>query len=537
MKEFSKIIREELTQGLRQHEPGRKNKFQLSGLVNLYSTPDGLIPYQLVQLPVSSGVYTGASLGSEVFPFPQLFVGKNKYYVLCATKIYSVNPSTWALTQITTYDIADPGTTKAITTGGTWEALDAFDTVLFTNGVCTIVLSGIDTITADTYKAYVFDRTTIQAMCLHKGRGILAGFNPSTFWGSVWETFWLSYFGDADTGLAHKRSADGTSYTMAVESNWVWWSSIGGGDLHFLFRPDKLIQGYIDSEYGNSNPLIMDILSKNEQGFAPMEFKEDIYAVRPLGDFIIVYGEQGIQAMRPVTSPSPTMQMIPIKSPGLECRGAVAGDNDRHIYLDQSGTLQMITSDLKVTTLGYKDYLYSLLGGTVIISHSAEYDYDNFGKFYISNSTSGFQLTKNGLSQTKQYVKSAVFYNSATVGFDTNACVIVNAEGSILIEEFDFELSGIKTIEWVRLGYLSLATDVQIAIDYRYSMKHSDTWTTSSYRNVNTEGVAYFPITGVEFRLRVKIADYTKLELSYVEFGIKHSDQRYKRSISIDQIR
>jgi hypothetical protein len=115
-----------------------------------------------------------------------------------------------------------------------------------------------------------------------------------------------------------------------------------------------------------------------------------------------------------------------------------------------------------------------------------------------------------------------------------------DSNGRIGQDIIDFELSGLKTVESVRLAgrFWRLPDEdrsVSIALDYRYDLSDDDTWSTTSYKTINKEGVAHFPITALEFRLRILITNYEDLDLDYAEFYIKHGDKRFKRSVPINQ--
>lgn len=545
MREFSDKISKPLESGLRRYHKTRRGDYQLFQLVNFKSTKYGLVPYEPVVNPFSEELLGGGLLDLD-FPFPQLFIGK-KYTLLAARdKIYYVDPNDWsAIYELTTYDAENTSTEKSITEGEHWEFIDFWDFWVLTNGHCSVFGCAKDRMLGNDYKVYVHDGVPISCGTDHKGRVIFGGFDPTRFWGSTWITMWESWYQlNQDTGISHTVPIADVDVEMPVGNNFVWWSSIGGGDALFLFFPQTVGQdGFISSTYGSDKPIILDILKKNEQGFVPMPFQGMVRATRPLGDFIINYSDGGVNAMRPVSGPTPTMEQINLGLGGIACRGAVNGDDKNHVYLDDSGMLVRISGNLEVTPLGYREFFYPLLGTEIIISHSKNPQNNSpFGEYFISNGTQGFYLGEEGLGEHKQIVTSSAYFQGATIGFCNELVNIADIIGSIGIDVIDAEFPGLKTLEWVRIMGTETIWDegdtptLSVAIDYRYRMASDTSWKTTGYRKVNREGFVAFPITGLEFRIRIRIDDYEKLDIDYVEYGIKAGDRRYKRAVSISSI-
>ncbi len=138
-------------------------------------------------------------------------------------------------------------------------------------------------------------------------------------------------------------------------------------------------------------------------------------------------------------------------------------------------------------------------------------------------------------------MKSAKYFQGVTLGIGSELDTDTEV-GRIGRDATDFGLSGLKTIESVRLiGRETLWSEeddiqLQVALDYRYKMGDDQSWNTTSYKGVNKEGVVFFPVTALEFRIRIKITDYEKLDIDHAEFNIKHGDKRFKRSVPISQI-
>jgi len=265
MREFHLEETAVFSTGLRPYPKARRGKIQFYDLYNFKPTQQGLVPYDPLVIPIPENVYYGLGLEDESFPFPQLFVGKKNIFVMGATRIIYFHYSDWSTPiTLTTYDAQAPANTKSITAGSRWEFIDFWDTYFFTNGVCTLIGSGQDTMIANgTFKLYVHDGVVINCGTDHKGRVLFGGFSPTAFWDSTWESFWLDWYKkEQDTNINPYRSISGNDVLMPMEENWVWWSSIGGGDAMMLFFPELMKSGFLTSTLGEEKPMILELMKK-----------------------------------------------------------------------------------------------------------------------------------------------------------------------------------------------------------------------------------------------------------------------------------
>ena len=541
MREFTDKIDAVFKTGLRRYHKTQHGAYQFYDLYNLKPTKFGLVPYEPVVCPIPPAILNAFGLDAQPYPFPQMFIGNSYIFICAADKVYVVDPDDWStLMPLATYDAESPLVEKDITISGAWEFADFWESWFLTNGRCTVFSCGKDIMVGGTYKVYIHDGVPIQCACAHKGRVLYGGFDYTQFWNSTWQTFWNSWFDTQDTDIIATKPYPSGDAMMPVGENWIWWSSIGGGDALFLFFPSTVAEdGYITSSYGATKPFLFDLMKKNESGFAPMPFQGQVLAMRPLGDFIVVYGEGGVAAIKPVASPTPTYSIKRLNCGGLASRGAVNGDDSGHVFLDNSGMFNRITPDLQVSPLGFRECGFDMLGAEVQISHSPNRQtLEPGGEFYITDGTHSYYLSGSELSETAQVVMSADYFGGATVGFASDMGTPASKIARFGLDRFDLGLSGIKTIEWVRFYvdervWADDGIDLQVAIDHRYTMSHDDSWKTTGWKKVNKEGVVFFPTSGVEFRIKATISDYQKLDIINGEIGFKHDDKRYTRGISL----
>jgi len=276
-----------------------------------------------------------------------------------------------------------------------------------------------------------------------------------------------------------------------------------------------------------------------------MPVQGPVIAMHNFKDSVIVFSEEGVTAMKPVSSPAPTYSIVDLELGGLLVKGAVGGNDKELVYVDASGSLVMIRADLSVEVLGYKEYIFPLIGTDIAVSYSKNTQ-DNFigGEYFISNGTKNYHLTASGLCETWQIVTSAAFFQGASIGLGSLEPSSAEGVGRVGIEATDMGLvSGLKTLEWVRvianerLYNPSDLTSIQVSIDYRYTVKENDTWSSTPYKNVNNEGWVEFPVTALDHRINIKVGDYELADIDSFKTGFKQGDRRFKRSISFDQVK
>lgn len=553
MREFSKSLDDLLTKGLRPFNK-RSKEFQIYDLFNFKPTKFGIVPYDPMTLAIPDASLSAYGLDDEVFPFPQLIVGKKYSFVCCVDRIFIVDPQDWsAMAELTTYDADNPSNTKSIQVGGVWELADFWDTWFLTNGRCTVFACGKDWIEGTTQKVFVSDATPIKTAVDYKGRLLLGGFDVNNFWSDTANTFMATFYNlNYDTGFNPYVEVDNVDRLAPVYDNFVWWSSIGGGDALLFFFPSEVFEtGFLGSAYywqtvpsgQSARPFILEMLQMNTQGFAPMPAQGQVVNFRELGDYLIAMSEHGVVALKNYSGPEPTIAPTDLNLGGISNRGAVASSKSLLVYIDNSGMLNVLGSDLSVQFSGYREFFYPLLGTDIIISYSPNpIDNSSFGAFYISNGQYTFILNERGLFESGQIVTSVAYREGGTIGLGNALVETADIVGRIGIDANDFELPGLKTVEWVRVeidetSYLeSPTTSLQVSLDFLYSNIGQGDWNSTSFKNINKEGLVYFPITANKFRINIKVSDYANFDIISFEVGIKHGDKRYTRHFQTNAV-
>lgn len=197
-----------------------------------------------------------------------------------------------------------------LTVGGMWSMADFGDYLLFTNGEINLIRDPSTGIFA-TDDGTIFPLA--KSICAHRGRLILGG--PKNY-------------PEAGEGF----------------SNWVAWSDIN--NLAFLKSTD------------------LDQARQNLSGYMPMPWEGNVLKVEPLNDKVIVYGDNGITALKLSSTDlaASTYGQDEIHDVGIKWQGSMTTNGKRdsktiHYFVDSTGWLYELGNDLNPKKLGYKEFL------------------------------------------------------------------------------------------------------------------------------------------------------------------------------------
>lgn len=283
-----------------------------------------------------------------------------------------------------------------------------------------------------------------------------------------------------------------TTEWHSCDSSFYIWSKIGQAD----FTPDQ----------------------KNTAGFRRCPYGGDVYHVRRLDDNVIGYSSRGITMLKPVSSPAATFGFIELDDIGLINQGAVNGSLKKQLYVGEDYKLRKITSS-GIEVLGYQHHLEELTGEDIIINYEP---YEN--KFYIGNSSKTFLMTDKGMSEIPQH-PSAVW----RIGGQSYMLpeTVDTFDYTLASEIFDFGYRGQKTIFSMEstVGYSQGAS---VMADFRLS----DTFVSTSYIDLNNQGIAAIIAAGNEFRFKLKLNSMDSNDIiSYLRVKYKMTDLRGLRGI------
>ena len=510
MREYQVTLDETFVNGLRKEAERRINAKFLTQCKYFKPRSMGLVPTGDVSNPFSSNRY-------DSWPFPQLIMGNDITLLAGSDTLQEVDTSDWSLSDVPVYDANDEEESTSITAGGQWHFADFFSTWMLFNGNCVLFKTNRYGMFGDENEVYCKSDVTIQTGCAFKGRMVMGGFNPSDYWSTDWKAIleqWTQNF-DYDISL-----------DLTMGTNFIWWSTIGGGDVLNLFYPNLATTGMLKE--AEEEDMFMYYLKRNEAGLMPMPWNGTVRKVLPLGQKIVVYGDRGIAMIYPVSAPVATMGMQKLSSIGVPDRGAVGGDDNQHVFIDNSGTLWSNDVENGLNRLGYKEIFSNYLGQDISISFNT----DRY-EFYICGQNEGgdnlsYVLSKYGLGQSNQLITSGAFTGGAFSGI---FCEEASTEGLVVTEAFDFGNREKKTVTGIEFGgQFDSDTDVHVALDWRNSV--SDSYAQTSWHGIGSKGWAHFHCTGIEFRLCVKTSNYEQTKVNYINIKWQQVGKRNIRGIS-----
>lgn len=257
-------------------------------------------------------------------------------------------------------------------------------------------------------------------------------------------------------------------------------------------------------------------------GFRQLPWDENanatIYKVLPLGDFVMIYGDNGVGMIKTqVVDKYPAMMFQDLRRAGAVGTYAVDGDEEQHLYLSKNNDLNLVTAK-GVQKLGYRDFM-SQLSGTIVIT------YDTSRKrFYISDGSLSFVYNGIGLYSTYQCVSSVGDYKGILCGF-TKA----NADTRVRLTTtaFDGGVQGYKTLEAVESGlvYDSSSYSFEGSIYAKYD--YGGSFVQTPWVALNKRGMFTQKLTGREFKISLR-STYdagSEFQLSSLLGKLKFSDK------------
>lgn len=281
---------------------------------------------------------------------------------------------------------------KDIELGADLSTVDFQGFYMLMNGISTIFKTGASN------DWFVQDAVTISCGCEHnKGRVLLAGFDPTDCYALA---DWPTYLSGKNVDLPADILALADS---GMDENWVWWSSIGGGDSLMLFDLNSMIYGTFDAardrSYTEEDPYWQELWMRNQMGAMPMPWIGAVEMLLPMGPGrVVVYGA-GVSCMLAVSSPISTygLQGQPSKLGGIGMassevsRTCAAGYEDIHVMIGNDDNLWALTpsqTGIQAQRLGFESQIADLTNPRIDYLASDE-------QFVISSATKAFVLDRD----------------------------------------------------------------------------------------------------------------------------------------------
>lgn len=237
--------------------------------------------------------------------------------------------------------------------------------------------------------------------------------------------------------------------------NWVGWSCMDGADIPYMLTgqdlPDNLRQ-------------------RNEANVAPMPFRGKVQAIIPMRDKLIVYGEDGICALKleGVNYGVVALAGLP-KDAGIPTRQSACGTEDRHVFVDRNGAIYQIGPDLAVTKL---ECVLSAPGSPTVAYN------DQHDEFWISGTSTSLVVTRYGIGgPVEAVVRSFVQLPGGRYATGTGFADSLRAEawtnatdaGDISLKRLIYMRFGVDGITGLRAGLKARCTTWASLVQFPWS--------------------------------------------------------------------
>lgn len=346
VKEHPYVWDRALVNGLAPDERMRRNGLYMESMVNMEPTEFGaVVPEPIVQ-PI-----TATANG----PFPQLLRGERVDYLLGPTSVSTANVSAGTTTLLQASD-SETGADASITTGGTWQHASFYDVDFFTNGV-NLVWNGPPSSDGE---CQVGTGLTCVALTAHNNRLLLGGLSGAWFSGERWDSIFQTWreLQPVDS-FAHED--------MTFDTGWVVWGERGGGDSAIPFYMFLTMLGvYGNDIFDQFDVQILESIERGEIGMCPLRKPGTVQAMRPLGNDIVVYGENSVSRLSPNGA---TYVENEEATTGIEGRAALNGDNTEHVWIDTTGLVHFWPAGSRDRVLGYSAQMTTGVVGTLVSSN------------------------------------------------------------------------------------------------------------------------------------------------------------------------
>lgn len=524
MKEFAISIKKDIVRGLRKDDRNPRNSGFLTQCQNIRpaiypgGVPD-LSIYTHPADPFAAGYIENVLLWSESFPFPQIFKGRERTFLLGQDKIaYVTEASNWTAVEQATYDAYKTTASKSITGGDSWHFVDFGKSYAFLNGSCMVFKRYKEGMFGGTDNILVVDDITIQTACEFRGRMVMGGFSTTDFFNDEWENFMRQAY---DQGI-------GLNFVGGLGTNFVWWSPIGSHPFWLVYPTETLlgnIEDHTNTVYTYDKNMLWDLLQRNEMGFMPMRWQGNVLCVKGLDKGFMVYGDNGVSYM-PMSDVDgiSTFGVQEILPYGIAGRSAVGSNTigSEHIFIDEAGWLWRISSKGK-EKLGYREFFENMLGSDIVISYDPIED-----DYYISDGTECYVLTEAGLFESTYLTTSVAVSLGGSVSMYERPG---NSDDDYILLTTDTINMGIGMVKTLtRVTVLTTdTTGIQIAVSWRY--KTTDSWNDTGWTSINDEGEAYLPVGGIEFRVKVRCTNKANADIDDIVVHYQTSDKRELRGM------
>jgi hypothetical protein len=489
------------SEGIRRASRSAPNAQSLISASNLRAlAPLGLVDFVDVTQPITDAALVTASI-TKTWPRPQLFRGKGVTLLADDDAIFTVTESdsgNWTIAALTVYDWTtynfdtDSASTDTITTGKSWQFLDLWEG-------CWMLFNGTGVIFKTGFSSKVFYQEAVTIKCgasYQDARVFYGGFDASnTYALTDWATYFNTFKGNLPDDFAAKTLSGG------MAQNWVWWGSIGFGDMWWLFDRDFMVYGTLSSVnatgFSTDNPYWRNIWGMRHDGATPMPWTGSVLGLAQLGPHMMVYGSNGISALSPVDTSFGLGEIkglsgnVGVKAGG-SAKAAFGGDELGHCFVDETGDLNIIDQSLTVTNLERRHIFGAMTAPLVSFDPQLR-------EFWIGENDNMYTLTRTGGLSRAPMAPTTLYFGKSSGASGSVGITFANSSVVPAFQTEWFEEGGQKEVpQVVRATMLGEGT---WSLGLKYLRFPGDSEQDTGVTAVDETGSVQFDISGVSFSL------------------------------------
>lgn len=503
-------LREVFKRGLRREADESAEK-GLKLLYNYKPSERGLVAIETPSNP------TSAVTIAQSFPLPAILSGSGKYYYFGkASSLHKLHllDDSWAagsdlFSSGVMKSMDGSGTNVTSTTSSQYTYAERDDVWFISSGDSWFTNAPIYAAIGGSYASgwaanNVADGPVPRAICLDEGRFIAGGFKDGSSW-------WDSGIGLDALTIWSKYTPDNifTKSGNAPDQGCIIWGLPGGGESDIPYTMELCLLAGVQE--ASMKELLLDVLRKWEMGFSFIPWEGGVSNLKKLGNDIVVYGDRGIGIMSPRQDGHYSIRQT--MKVGIAAAGAVAGTQDRHIFLDSKGYLWEATAGPKFERLGWYEFMQPLVSGNPVISYDSNRD-----DYYISTNSKGYILTTSGLAECRYRLQSVVSYGDNLYG-----TFATGSDGWIIeTSNVDMDTREVKTHETLELGKETL-TDVQGQLFYKAK---TGAFLNSTLEDFGDAGILDIVKSGIDFRGRFECATHDGESIPYANMTFREGNTK-----------
>jgi hypothetical protein len=250
------------------------------------------------------------------WPFPQVVRGEDVTLLLKRAAASTLDAA-WDETALTVKQSDDRASNATVTGGGVWHAATFEDNWFATNATDFLFKTAAH---AQTCKA---TGLTVQTLCAHNDRLILAGLAGDWFSGDRWLRLFKRWR-ETQPRFSHDQ--------MSWSTRWVVWCERDGGANDTPFWPLLAALGVFGNDaFDALEANFLKRVERGEMGFTSIRSLGTPQAVLPLGSGSVVYSKERRVRLTPAQAGSYDLERIP--GPGVVNRGGLCGDEAQHAWI------------------------------------------------------------------------------------------------------------------------------------------------------------------------------------------------------------